>query len=104
MGGALPWVYDGPHHFPAYLHRGRDEHEGHWQHTHISHVGLILCSCGANMGTFSYVLSPDDEMALSDPGPCPRCRRDRKHALWRARSVLVAVQGRRTEATSAVNG
>lgn len=45
------------------------EHRGHRTHTHGAHVGVVMCSCGAVVGGYSYVL-PDD---FDPPDRCPIC-------------------------------
>jgi len=57
LPGENAWAdIDGPH-------RGHRTHSGKW------HVGLVICSCGAFVGCYSYVL-PDEPL---EPEPCPVC-------------------------------
>ena len=57
---------------------GYDEHSGHRTHINFLHHGnSVVCSCGAHMGVFSFVMPSDaelDEMRRADPGYCPVCR------------------------------
>jgi len=57
---------------------GRDEHNGHRTHINFLHHGnSVVCSCGAHMGIFSFVMPTDEvyaEMQAADPGYCPVCR------------------------------
>lgn len=54
------------------------EHCGHRTHINfLHHGGSVVCSCGAHMGIFSFVMPSDEEFAemqAADLGYCPVCR------------------------------
>jgi len=56
LAGENDWVIeDGPH-------------RGHYVHSHPSHLGVVICSCGVLAGTYGYASSGEPE-----PEPCPVC-------------------------------